>query len=182
MTDESRHVAFLRAINTTGRRVKNDRLSEVLRGMGATYAQGFIASGNLIFDIDRAVDQDFVEELEAAFHSAYGFEIPTIVRSAAEVRMVSLHRPFHEELLQNSVGALFVGFLKSAPEPETISNVAAKSTASDRLAIHGSELYWLPTSGEFESDISIPAVERVVGTMTVRVISTVNRIVERFLT
>ena len=56
------------------------------------------------------------------------------------------------------------------------------STASDLLAIQGREVYWLPTAGEFDSDISIPGIERELGTMTVRVINTVNRIVERYLT
>ena len=74
----SRHVAFLRAINTTGRRTKNAHLSEAFRSVGASYAQGFIASGNVIFDIDNEVDVEFINQVEAAFLKTYGFDIPTI--------------------------------------------------------------------------------------------------------
>lgn len=112
----------------------------------------------------------------------FGFEIPTIIRTADDVRSVSLFRPFPDEVIDGSAGRLYVGFLKSTPEPESIKKVLADSTASDRLAIHRNELYWLSASGETESDISIPGIERTVGTMTVRVVNTVNRIVERFLT
>jgi len=177
-----RHVAFLRAINTTGRRAKNEDLCEVFTRMGASYAEGFIASGNVIFDMDRPVSQGFVDELEPAFRDTFGFEIPTIIRTADDVRSVSLFRPFPDEVINGSAGRLYVGFLKSTPEPESIKKVLADSTASDRLAIHRNELYWLSASGETESDISIPGIERTVGTMTVRVMNTVNRIVERFLT
>ena len=178
----SRYVAFLQAVNTGGRRVKNVQLSEALRSIGASHAQGFIASGNVIFDIDRPVDDEFIEQIELAFYEAYGFDIPTVVRTAAQVRSVARYRPFTVESIEGSTGKLYVGFLKSRPEPAIIDEVQAKSTSTDRLAVHGREIYWLPMDGENNSDISIPGIARLVGTMTVRVMNTVNRIVERFLT
>ena len=177
----SRYVAFLRAINTTGRRAKNVQLSDAFRNVGASYAQGFLASGNVVFDIDRPVDDDLVEEIELALHAMCGFDIPTIIRTAAEVRLVSQCRPFAIELINRSTGQLYAGFLKSTPNAENIENVVARSTRSDLLAIHERELYWLPMASEFESDISIPRLERELGTMTVRVMNTVNRIVDSFL-
>ena len=177
----SRHVAFLRAINTTGRRTNNALTSQAFLNVGATFAQGFIASGNVIFDVDRPVDDKFIDEIEQSFDDICGFEIPAVVRSAEEVISVSGYRPFTEEEMKNSQGTLYVGFLKLTPKTEHVDQVNARSKATDLLKVHQQELYWLPTNGEFKSDISIPGIERVVGTMTMRVINTVDRIVNRFL-
>ncbi len=45
----------------------NEDLCEVFTRMGASYAEGFIASGNVIFDMGRPFSQGFVDELEHAF-------------------------------------------------------------------------------------------------------------------
>ena len=178
----TRHVAFLRAVNTTGRRVKNSRLSEIVLSLGASNAQGFIASGNVIFDTETVVDEAFVETLEDAFLASYGFEIPTVVRSADEVLAVAAHRPFDGGAVEGATGRPYVGFMRAAPPTDVVQKIEAMATLTDRLAVHNRELHWLPESGEFQSDISIPAIERLTGTMTVRVMTTVDRIVSKFLT
>ena len=156
-------------------------MTRALHNVGATYAQGFIASGNVIFDIDRLVDDELIIEIEQSFYDTCGFDTPAVIRTAAEVRSVSEYRPFREQDMELSEGTWFVGFLKLTPSPEVVRQIAARSTATDQLTIHDKELYWLPIDGEFNSDISIPEVERLVGTMTMRVINTVDRIVDRFL-
>ena len=178
----SRHVAFLRAVNTTGRRVKNARLAGIIKDLGATYAQGFIASGNIVFDTDLAVDTSFIVSVESAFFEAYSFEIPTAVRSSEEVVAVASHRPFSADEIAASEGRIYVGFMRTEPSHDVVEEVEAMATATDPLRVVGRELFWMPRSGEFQSDISIPAIERLTGTMTVRVMTTVDRIVEKFLT
>ena len=46
----TRYVAFLRAINVGGRRVKMHHLRELFESLGFSNVETFIASGNVIFD------------------------------------------------------------------------------------------------------------------------------------
>ena len=51
----TRHIAFLRAINITGRTIKMDRLRALFAELGLANVATFIASGNVLFDADGAV-------------------------------------------------------------------------------------------------------------------------------
>ena len=174
-----RHVAFLRAINTGNRRVKNPQLSGVVESMGASFAQGFLASGNVVFDAD--VDAGFVDRLETAYEAALGFEVPVILRSADETRRSAEMAPFTAEELSASEGKLYVGLIKRPPDRAMIDAVEAMATDKDRVQVVDGDVYWLPEAGEYLSDLSVPTIEKILGPMTVRAQNTVVRITAKFL-
>ncbi len=176
-----RHVAFLRAVNTIGRRARNTELCAALRRVGASYAEGVLASGNIVFDVDRKVDDAFVESIEAALREETGFEVPTIVRSGGALRAVQRAQPFTEAQVAASAGAPCVSFLKAEPSSGRALAVLDLNTDTDRLVVHSGEIYWLPVSGAFNSQLRLAAIERIVGTMTVRAMNTVDQIVARCL-
>ena len=45
----TRYIAFLRAINVSGRRVKMDHVRKLFEALGFSNVETFIASGNVIF-------------------------------------------------------------------------------------------------------------------------------------
>lgn len=177
----ARYVAFLRALNTINRRVKNVELVAAVEEAGAESAFGFLASGNVVFDWPGSMGEPDGEMLEEALYDRLGYEVPVIVRSAEKVTSVINTSPFEPNILAESKGTMFVAFLKERPSVAKVAATLAMETPDDRLAVVGSELYWLPTAGEFNSILNVSRVEKAIGTMTVRTINTVMRITDKYL-
>ena len=185
-----RFAAFLRGINVGGRRVTGDRLCAPVVAMGATDVASFLASGNLVFELTDRVGEDAATEpagdrrlerrLEERFAEALGFEVPTFVRSAEEIRAIASHQPFDDDLVARTRGSVQVALLRSAPGPTDAATALGFATEGDALALHGRELYWLPSSGISDSALDLDALARVLGETTVRTSNTIRRIHTRF--
>lgn len=90
----STHIAFLRAVNVGGRKVEMARLREVMTGMGFGAVRTYIASGNVFFtsaDADRAA---LAARIEAGLSGAFGFAVPTILRTVPELAAELAASPF----------------------------------------------------------------------------------------
>ena len=105
-------VGFLRAVNLGKRTVKMATLVEVVERLGYDRVWTHINSGNVVFDASGA--RDAIEHrLEVGFETAFGFEVTTFVRTAAELRRAIVVEPFSVA----SGDTYFMTFLKSAPGP-----------------------------------------------------------------
>lgn len=90
-------IAFLRAVNVGGRKVEMARLRDLLGGMGLQRVRSYIASGNVFFDADldtAAQRAELTAAIEARLREEFGFEVPTILRSVAEVEAALAASPF----------------------------------------------------------------------------------------
>ncbi|MGZ4706158.1 MAG: DUF1697 domain-containing protein, partial [Acidimicrobiales bacterium] len=86
-------VGFLRAVNVGRRTVPMGRLAELVEGLGHTDVWTYINSGNVVFDATGS--RTAIESsIETALEVAFGFEVTTFVRSAAELREVRQVDPF----------------------------------------------------------------------------------------
>ncbi|MHC4472398.1 MAG: DUF1697 domain-containing protein, partial [Planctomycetota bacterium] len=162
-----RYVAFLRGMNTGGHRIKNDDLCACFEQLGFRDVSAFLASGNVVFDAARDDATEAAEHIEKGLRSALGYEVPTFLRTADEVRAIAGHEPFDEELVK-SAGKLQVALLPREPAKSARRKVLAFATEDDRLAIRGRELYWLPRGGMLDSDLDLARIERTLGPWTVR--------------
>ena len=167
----SKWVAFLRAINVSGRRAKNDELSHVFEGLGFHGAFGFLTSGNVVFESRRRSRRALEDEISAGLEEQLGFSVVTFVRSKSEVALVASNRPF-----TNREGVLQVAFLKGIPAEGETQQALAMTTRSDRISVVGRELYWLPKSTIAESALNVSGLERVIGPMTIRTHRSVVRL------
>lgn len=171
------HVAFLRAINTGRRRITNGDLAAAVEALGFCGVSTYQASGNVLIsddpsDTGRAVAERITDGLSARL----GYEVPAIVRSAAEVRAIADTEAFNGEPPPPECKPQVI--LLAAP-PAAPSVVAGFSTADDRLEPVGSDIHWWPNSGVSSSDLDVRALEAAVGTMTVRTHGTLRRIADR---
>ena len=94
MSTDQTHIAFLRAVNVGGRKVEMARLREVLAGLGLGSVRTYIASGNAFFvspETDRA---SLVERVETGLSEAFGFAVPTILRTVPELEAEIAASPF----------------------------------------------------------------------------------------
>lgn len=93
-----RYVALLRAINLGAvRRVDMADLREVIEGLGFGEVATYLQSGNAVFTADLTNRGAVRAALEAAFEGRFGFEVPTVVRTADEMRRVVSECPYQLE-------------------------------------------------------------------------------------
>jgi len=170
------HVAFLRAINVGGRRISNAELGAAVASLGYDGVAVYQASGNVLLGEgphDEA--HDIAEHLSAGLSESLGYDVPTIIRSAADVHAIADSAPFGDRSPPPDSKPQ-VMLMAEAPDPEA---VAALSTPADQLAALGAEIYWWPTAGISTSNLDVRGLEARFGTMTVRTLGTLKRISTR---
>ncbi len=175
----NRHIAFLRGINVGGHRVTGPELEAVFTKMDMHAPRSFLASGNVVFDAQSA--RGLVSRIEKELESALGYAVPTILRSAKEVRAIAGAQPFTSAELEAATGKPQVTLLPKAPAAAARKLVLGLSTPEDRLVIHGKELYWLPIRGISKSELDHRQIERALGTHTTRTLNTIQRLAIKFL-
>lgn len=171
-------VAFIRAINTGGRRLTNTDLLRPFHALGLSDAAAYQAAGNVVFT-SPADPLDLETELAAALGEAYGFDAPTFVRTLAHLRSCVTDLPFPTEVVAATEGRTQITFLAEAPGDDRISAALALVPDEDHVAFVGREWYWLPRAGVSESQLPVTRIERIVGPMTMRTVGTVERLVTK---
>lgn len=172
----SRCIAFLRAVNVGGRIVKMDALKGQFETLGLANVSTFIASGNVLFDT-RARDMAALEQkIEKQLLGAFGFEVHSFVRSAAEVTAIAACRPFDAHELEQAA-SFVVGFVARPFDAAQQKIVKGFNNELDAFQAQGRELYWMSRNKQSESKFSNAAFERALGLRaTFRGMNTVQRI------
>lgn len=171
------HVAFLRGMNLGKRRITNDDLRAAFERIGFDAVATFRASGNVAFDSGgKRSEAKLGERIESGLRAELGYEVPTFLRSCAEVREIAAREPFDEDALATSKGKLQVLMLLAAPSSTATREALDLANDDDRLAIEGRELYWLPSGGISDSELDFKAIEAALGPTTCRTIGTVGQI------
>lgn len=176
-----RHVAFLRAINVGGRRASRDQLTACLESLGFENVTTFRASGNLIFDAPRQSQTALTKRIDDALTESLGYDVRSFLRTAAQVHAIAAHTPFPKKVIDASGGKLQVALLRKRPPKAACDDVLAMATDDDRLAVEGTELYWLPSGGQMQTELNLRAIDDLVGENTRRTKSMVGEIAEKFL-
>ena len=175
-----RYVAFLRGMNLGRRRIRNPELCACFEAIGFTDVEAFLASGNVVFDA-RSADAGVVARgIEGGLRTSLRYDVPTFLRTAAEVRAIAASAPFTASELAGA-GKPQVAMLHAAPDEAARSDALGASTDADRLVILGRELHWLPRGPMSDSELNLAAVERAVGRFTIRTRRTVDRIAVKYL-
>lgn len=178
----TRYVAFLRAMNVGGHRIANAELCAAFDEIGLPDAATFRASGNVIFNApDDETRADIAAKIEHGLEETLGYAVPVFLRDAAETRAIAAHEPFPATQVKASEGKLQVILLASKPKATTVEEVLAHASDKDRLAIEGSELYWLPSGGTIDSELDLKTIAKLVGGLsTMRTKGTVDLIAAKF--
>ena len=177
----SRWVAFLRAVNLGNQRqAKSGELKSTFERVGFEGVTTFRTSGNVIFSADQDDPARLTERIEKGLVDAFGFDIPVFLRSERQVREIARHEPFDARVAASSEGKLQVSLLVSRPSPPARRQALALATDDDRLAIEGSELYWLPSGGTQRSALDLRALAELLGPATMRTKGTIEAIVAKF--
>ena len=79
-----------------------------------------------------------------------------------------------------SAGKLQIAFLERKPGRAAIAEIEALASDDDRLAVDGTELYWLPRGGTQDSPLDMKAIDRTLGLNTLRTMGTVETLFAKF--
>ncbi len=171
------YVALLRAINVGGNnKVPMAELRDCATALGYTDVVTYVQSGNIVFTGARAPNAAVERRLEAAIAARFGFDVPVVVRTLAEMRAVAGAHPMAAEGIPNS--QTHVIFLGTAPTAAAVASIAPDRSPPDRLLVRGSEVYaYLPNGAA--TKYTTAYLEKCLGTRaTARNWNTVTRLVE----
>jgi uncharacterized protein (DUF1697 family) len=176
----ARYVAFLRGMNLGGRRITNEELGKAFEDLGLAEVATFRASGNVVFDgPDGVGEEDLATRIEAGLAGSLGYEVPVFLRSCEQVAAIAAREPFSAAQLKASAGKLQVAMLPGEPGKLARGEALALASEEDRLAIEGSELFWLPSGGISDSGLDLKTLEAELGPWTMRTMGTVEQIAAR---
>ncbi|MCW2742706.1 MAG: uncharacterized protein JWR45_3128 [Blastococcus sp.] len=140
-SDPTRYVALLRAINLgRTRRVSMPRLREVLEARGHGPVRTHLASGNVILD-STLTEPELALELGRAIEEEFGFDVPVVVRTGAEMAAVVAGDPL--ATVATDLSRYSVTFFPEAPARSLVD--ALPPAEEGEYLVRGRELYlWLP--------------------------------------
>ena len=141
-TDPTRYVALLRGINVgKARQVGMPRLAELLTTRGHGDVRTHLRSGNVVLDSTLG-ETELVADLEKAIEEEFGFAVPVVVRTGAEIAAVIAGDPF--ATVATDPARYLVTFLPEAPAPDRVDALPPVEGGGEYL-VRGRELYlWLP--------------------------------------
>jgi len=172
-----RYIAFLRAINVGGRRVKMERLRELFVALRFSDVATFIASGNVIFDAPNAEAAVLEARIEQHLEESLGFAVETFIRTPAELASVVAFRPFAAQDIGAPGHSLHVGFLRSPLGADVARTMLAHRTEMDDFALVERELYWLCRGKITETQVNWRLVEKTVTMpMTMRSVTMLRKL------
>ena len=175
-----RYIAFLRGMNLGRRRIKNPELCAAFEEIGFTNVSAFLASGNVIFDSDESDLVAVSRSIEDGLRASLGYEVPTFLRSADEVRSIASYQPFADVTAERS-GKMQVAMVGSKVEQSARDSVLKLSNDADMLEMVGREIYWWPKGNFLDSQLDLDALEAILGPFTIRTKNTIERLAVRFL-
>ena len=176
----SRYVAFLRGMNLGRRRIKNPELCAAFEEIGFKNVSAFQASGNVIFEADIEDPAIVAQSIEDGLRTSLGWEVPTFLRTAEEVKTIAERSPF-EGVDVDARGKLQVVFMGHHVDDAERDALMGLSTDEDMLEISSSEIHWSPKGNFLDTQLDLKDVEGLVGPFTVRTKNTVERLAKRFL-
>ncbi|MGD8496504.1 MAG: DUF1697 domain-containing protein [Gemmatimonadales bacterium] len=174
---------FLRAINVGGHRVTMDELRGLFADLGFPDADTFLASGNVILDVDAeapAEAEALERRIETGLEEALGYEVATFLRADDELRAVADAVPEHGARIANPQ-AVNVAFLRAPLDAKQRDLLRALETEIDEFHLDGRHLYWLCGTRQSDSTFSNASFERKLQLQaTFRGLNTVRRLLKKY--
>ena len=93
----TQYVALLGSINVGGNRLKMDELKAALEGEGFQKVATVVASGNVLFEHDKAPDAALAQQIAEIIKDRFGINSFAAVRSKAELKSAIEDNPFAKD-------------------------------------------------------------------------------------
>ena len=135
-----KYVALLRGINVAGKnRLPMKDLAELFVDAGCSRVETYIQSGNVVFEVLDVALKGLPEAISAAILERFGYKIPVIVRSAAQMVGVVESNPILGT--DTPEKKLHVYFLAETPGAAAVESRDPDRATQDEFAVKGLEVY-----------------------------------------
>ena len=157
------YVAFLRAINVSGRFIKMAALAEHFHALGHASAKTFINSGNVLIQSRQTSGERLAAALEEGLEPLLGFRSEVFVRSASQLQAIAARAQALRARL-GAEGDVNVAFLaRRLAESDHASVLKLRSTLDD-FEFGAQEVFWLCKTRQSDSKFSNAVLERTLRT------------------
>ncbi|WP_394845681.1 DUF1697 domain-containing protein [Pendulispora brunnea] len=170
-------VALLRGINLgSSNRLPMPALVAMFEAAGCVDVRHYIQSGNIVFRANEKLGARLGSLIAKRIAADYGYDVPVILRSAAELREVLRVNPFLDRGTEGKT--LHVAFLAAEPDPARVSALDAKRSPPDSFAVVGREIYLYCPNGVGQTKLTNAYFDAKLGTTsTMRNWNTVQKLV-----
>lgn len=171
----ARHIALLRGINVGGRNLlPMQDLRALLERLGCTEVATYIQSGNAVFDCAPSTAKTLPNRLTQAIVEATGFDVPVVLRTAAQWRRVAAEHPF-----DGKDDAVHVAFLRDKPPAAKVTALDPDRSPGDRFEVRGREVFLHCPDGVARSKLTNSWIDRSLDTVSTtrnwRTVQTLDR-------
>ncbi|MEQ8532673.1 MAG: DUF1697 domain-containing protein, partial [Imperialibacter sp.] len=126
------YISILRGINVSGHKpVPMKRLQTLYESLGYEQVKTYIQSGNVAFATSEQQQTLVKGNIEKAISQHFGFDVPVLVRTKADVQKVIEENPFLNEK-GIELDKLHVTFLDELPQKSNIDKLLTYDFAPDR--------------------------------------------------
>lgn len=140
------HVALLRGINVGGKnKLPMKDLSAIFLAAGCMSAETYIQSGNVVCEAHATLARKLPALVAKAILERFGYRIPVVMRSAAELEDVARSNPFLTA--GADADALHVAFLADVPTTDNVARLDPRRSFPDEFAVRGRDIYLLLPNG-----------------------------------
>ena len=138
-----RAIALLRGINVGGHKIiPMVKLKAIFESAGYKNVVTFIQSGNVLFDSTTSDTEILRTKIEKMLTESLGYDVPTIIRSAQEMKKIVSKNPFADEHVEKKT-KYYVMFLEKKPTKSEQQSVLATQVKGMDFRFGACELYCL---------------------------------------
>ena len=179
-TGADTHIALLRGINVGGKNMlPMKELVAMFERAGCGDVRSYIQSGNVVFTAKPTLARRLPGLITKAIFDDYEYEIPIVMRTAAELESVASNNPFLKS--GEDTKALYVAFLSEKPSKAAQNALDPDRSPPDEFALSGGgrEIYLNYLNGAGRTKLNTQYLDsRLKMTSTIRNWRTVLKLVE----
>jgi uncharacterized protein (DUF1697 family) len=170
-------IALLRGINVGGKnKMPMKELVELFETFGYKDVRTYIQSGNVIFGGTAAAARKAPDLVAAGIQQRWGYDIPVITRTAAELTAAIKRNPF---VAQADPAHLSIAFLAARPSAAKIATLDPNRSPGDRFEVLGREIHLYAPNGAARSKLTNRYFDTKLSTVsTTRNWKTVHKLIE----
>lgn len=137
---DDQYLALLRGINVGGKNKQPmQQLAAIFGAAGCSRVRTYIQSGDVVFGADPELARQLPALVAAAITEQFGYQVPVVTRSAAELHRTARDNPFLQQ--GADPGALHVAFLADSPTADRAATLDPDRSPPDYFVLRGRELY-----------------------------------------
>jgi len=141
------YIAILRGINVSGQKIiKMADLKVHLEELNFQNIQTYIQSGNVIFQCKSENSKSLEEKIEKKILEKYGFHVPTLVKTPAEIEYVIYNNPFLKDK-NKDINRLYVTFLSRIPEQNNVEKLKTFDYNPEEYILDGKNIFGFAPNG-----------------------------------